>query len=185
MLVPWSRAGFALALFSACLLAADSPRTTDPPAGSPSASGDKDTPSVTAEHSHRVHLGGISVGAGYTHFSRPFYYGWPGYGYYDPFWYPMYSPYFYSPYYFTGFARGPNMGEIKLRTEQRSAEVFLDGAYAGVASDLKNIWLDPGAYDLEVRAPNRQPFNRRIYVLSGKTLRIEAALKPAAGEVKP
>ena len=181
MLVSWSRAGFTLALLATCLTAADPPRPSDPPANTKSASGDT---AITAGKSHRVHVGGISVGAGYSRFAGP-YWGWPGYGFYDPFWYPMYSPYFYSPYSYTGFARGPNMGEIKLRTGQRSAEVFLDGAYAGVASDLKDIWLSPGAYDLEVRAPNHAPFTRRVYVLSGKTLRIQAALKPAAGEVKP
>lgn len=124
----------------------------------------------------RVRLGGVTVGAGYTHFSGPYYYPayyhpWFGSPYYAPFYY-SYAPFFYHPFYGSGFARGPNMGEIKLQTVQKSAEVYLDGAYAGTAGDLKTMWLEPGAYNLEVRADGAS-FQRRVYVLSGKTLRIQ------------
>ena len=175
--------GLPLALLTTCIFAADPPRATDPPAPASSTAPAKDT-AITAGKSHRVHLGGISIGAGYSRYAGPFY-GWPGYGFYNPFWFPMYAPYFYSPYSYTGFTQGPNMGEIKLRSPLPSAEVYLDGAYAGLASDLKNMWLSPGAYELELRAPDRHSFARRVYVLSGKTLRIQATLAPAAGEVKP
>jgi hypothetical protein len=50
---------------------------------------------------------------------------------------------------------------------------MLDGAYAGKAGDLKSMWLDPGAYQFEVRQDSRTAFSRKIYVLSGKTLRID------------
>ena len=36
----------------------------------------------------------------------------------------------------------------------------------------KNLWLEPGAYTLEVKPADRKPFEQRIYVLSGKTLEI-------------
>lgn len=94
-----------------------------------------------------------------------------GYG-----WNPwFYQPFFYHPYYATGFARGPQMGEIQLRAPVKSAEVYLDGAYAGTVGDLKSIWLEPGAYNLEVR-DGRHTFERRVYVLSGKAVRIDAAI---------
>jgi hypothetical protein len=67
------------------------------------------------------------------------------------------------------------MGEVKLQGTQKSAEVFLNGAYAGITGDLKSIWLEPGAYDLEVKA-GHQRFSQRIYVLSGKSLKIRPAL---------
>ena len=135
----------------------------------------------------RVRLGGISVGAGYTRYSG---YYWPAFPYaYYPAWYGFYGwydPFFplYHPGYYRGFSRGLNMGEVRLRTESKDTEVYLDGAYAGRAGDLKSIWLEPGAYTLAVRAPGTD-FSRRIYVLSGKTLRVEAASRPAETEKKP
>jgi len=117
----------------------------------------------------RVHFGGVMVNAGY---SRGF--GWyPGewgfgpYYYYDPLlWTPFYYPGFYN-----GFAYAPGMGNIKLQAVERSAAVYLDGAYAGTCGQLKNIWLQPGIYTLEVREGQRR-LVEKIYVLSGKTLRI-------------
>ena len=116
-----------------------------------------------------IRLAGISVGAGYSHFSGP-YYGypyWSGWGpYYSPFWN------YYSPW-LPGFAQGPGMGQIKLKSDSPRAEVFLDGAYAGTADRLKSMWLEPGAYTLEVKADGRTAYNRRVYILSGKSLRID------------
>ena len=130
----------------------------------------------------RVRLGGIYVGAGYSRYSGyyPYGFGYPYWRYWGPYWSPFwdyYVPMYYPfhPGFYNGFARGPNMGEVKLKAQPRDASVYIDGAYAGVAADLKTIWLEPGAYNLEVKADSRQ-FARRIYVLSGKTLRIDAGL---------
>ncbi len=156
-----------------------------------------DSSAVKVSHPSRIRLAGISVGASYSYFSGPYWggtYACGPYGYHPLFW-NAYGPYcapffdlygagFYHPGYYTGFARGPSMGEVRLRADLKTAEVFLDGAYAGVADNLKSMWLEPGAYNLEVKTQNRAPFGRRIYVLSGKTLRIDAAL-PNAPEVKP
>ncbi len=138
-------------------------------------------------HTH-IRLAGISIEAGYTHFSGPFYpygflplgYGWwPAAYLWDPWWY---GP-FVHPGYFDGFARGPGMGEIELRTAARRAEVYIDGAYAGVASDLKHMWLSPGAYNIALKQDGLS-FEKRVYILSGKSVRITPDLKPEA-EVKP
>lgn len=129
----------------------------------------------------RVRLGGITVGAGYARYSGyyPFY---PYYGYYPAAWSPYYwSPFwnYYAPMYYSAFdpgylrRPGPGMGEVKL-TAPEDAEVYLNGAYAGVADDLKTIWLEPGAYDLEVRPRAGDAYSRRIYVLSGKRVKISA-----------
>jgi hypothetical protein len=134
------------------------------------------------EKPRRVKLGGVLVTAGYTHFTGPYYYPY----YYYPFYYSRfydwawYHPFFH-PGFYTGFAYGPSKGTIRLRTDLEKAQVYLDGAYAGFAGDLKTFWLDPGAYNLEVRAENRSPYHVRVYVPSGKTLRIDADLP----EVKP
>jgi hypothetical protein len=51
------------------------------------------------------------------------------------------------------------------------------------------MWLEPGAYDLSVSSKDHEPFHRRIYVLSGRSLKIAAKLNPQrtteAPEAKP
>jgi hypothetical protein len=170
-LLPRFAVSFAL-LLAGTALAADDPVKDTP---------DKDN---TASSRPRVRLGGISIGAGYSHFSGPGfgyypYYGYGPYGYlYDPFLYGMYL----HPGYVSGFGYGPGMGEVKLKSDDKSAWVFLDGALAGKADRLKTIYLEPGAYNLEVRSGDKR-FGQKIYVLSGKTLRLTAGL--ARSEVRP
>jgi hypothetical protein len=130
----------------------------------------------------RVRLGGVVVHGGYSHFS-----GHRGFGggrfyrpYYRPFYGSFYDPFydgFYHPGYYNGYRQGPRMGQVKLKDAPKGAEVYLDGGYAGVAGDLKNIWLQPGAYNIEVRDGGLS-HAERIYVLSGKTVRIEPELIP-------
>jgi hypothetical protein len=123
-----------------------------------------------------VRLGTISVGAGYGYFSGPgygwggwypppFYAGWWGYPYAYPFYEPFYGPSLY-------WVAQPNLGEVKLQNSAKDAEVYLDNAYAGTASKLKSFWLQPGVYELELRAQGRSPQSKRIYVLTGKTLKV-------------
>jgi hypothetical protein len=115
-----------------------------------------------------VRLGGVDIGFGYTHFSGPyccynpytfetFAYG----GYYGG----WYGPWVYQP--------GPTKGTVKLKNVENAAEIYINQGYAGVAKDLKNIYLDPGAYDLEVRSAGKEPVQKRVYVLSGKTVKLE------------
>jgi PEGA domain len=131
----------------------------------------------------RWHLGTISVGAGYS--SGPYYgpYGYYPYGpyalypgdwVYSSLWDPMWGGY---PYYASGsFAYNNGRGELRLTADPKLAEVYIDGAYAGTADRLKSMWLDPGAYDLTVSAKDRESFHQRVYVLSGKSLKITAKL---------
>lgn len=124
----------------------------------------------------RVRLGGVAVSAGYVHSSGYYpYFGFPYF--YDPL---LFSTFFH-PGFYTGFAYGPNMGEVRLHTTQQSGAVFLDGAYAGEVSKLKHMWLEPGAYNLEIRNDGQPAYERRVYVLSGKTLDLRpAAMNPGA-----
>ncbi len=142
---------------------------------------------TTENHDRKWHLklGTVSLGAGYTHFSSAFYYPYgfyPSDGFYrtwlwDPYWASALS---YPSGYF-GYNDG--RGEVKLildpkTVDLRLAEVYVDNAYAGTADHLKNMWLEPGAYDLSVSSKNHVPFHRRIYVLSGRSLKIPATLNP-------
>jgi hypothetical protein len=142
---------------------------------------------------HKLHfrLGTISVGAAYTHFSggvvSPFYpyafypYGFFSYGaLYSPFFYgPFYGPFYYPPYA-SGLNYSPGKGQVKVSSpgKDKSAEIYIDDAYAGTVHELKSMWLDPGAYDLSVIGADGSSFQKRIYVLSGKTLKIKAVLEP-------
>lgn len=142
----------------------------------------------------RIRFGGLMVNAGYSHFSGgPFFSPFYGFPFRPWMWGPnawnwpmMYDPFFYGPYlhpgFFTGFGRYPAMGEIKLKSGDADAWVYLDGALAGKADKLKNMWLEPGVYNLEVRSGGKR-FAQKVYVLSGKTLRLTA--DPERAEVRP
>jgi hypothetical protein len=121
-----------------------------------------------------VRLGTISIGAGYGYTSGAYWPGgyWAGYypppffgGWYDPWFAPYYAPVYFAPQM--------DKGQVNLQTSDKNAEVYLDGAYAGPASKLKNFWLAPGVYQLEVRAAGQPPQEKRIYVLTGKTLKLK------------
>src|SRR5581483_8992959 len=101
---------------------------------------------------------------GYSSFSGLYPYWGYSRWYYDPF---LFAP-FYAPGYLTGFAYQPNMGAVKLEGAKKDSWVYLNGALAGRSGKLKQMWLEPGAYDLELRDGNRVSA-QRIYVLSGKT----------------
>lgn len=141
-------------------------------------------------HRIRLHLGTVTIGTGYNYASGPsilpmyYSYAYPFWGYYGyaPYWgYPSWSPVFYAyPPYSAWTTPRSDEGHLKLEVEPKSAEVFINNAYAGTVAGLKgSIWLKPGVYDLCVKAPGRMEFRRRIYVLSGKKLKVLARLAPA------
>ncbi|MGA2327418.1 MAG: PEGA domain-containing protein [Bryobacteraceae bacterium] len=94
---------------------------------------------------------------------------------------PAFGPwdYWYGPYFYGAYpvVSHPNAGLVKLDTKVKDAEVFVDGAFAGTAGDLKSMWLRQGAYNLEVRSPGRATYAERIYVVNGKTLRVRPELR--------
>ena len=137
----------------------------------------------------RIRIGGVSVSGGYM--SGPAWWGpgyWGPWGYGPGLWRPWgpawWDPWWYSgwahPGLWNGFAQGPNMGEVRLAaTAPREAMVFLDGAYAGTVAKLKSMWLGPGVYNMEIRDDGGRSWERRIYVLTGKTLDLKPELKEA------
>ena len=98
---------------------------------------------------------GVFVGSGFAPM------GWYGSGYG-----PYYGP--YGAYYGV-----PNVGQVKLDTHVKDAQVFVDGAYAGTAGKLKTMWMRPGTYTIEMRAPGQAQFAEKIYVVAGKTVHVE------------
>jgi hypothetical protein len=121
----------------------------------------------------RMHWGGVMVSGGYLrgYAWYPGPWGYSPYSYYDPM---LWTPFYHAGYY-TGFAYGPGLGNVKLQAGGKTATVYVDGALAGRREQLKDMWLEPGVYYLEVRDGPRR-LTQKIYVLSGKTLRITAAM---------
>ncbi len=107
----------------------------------------------------RVRLGGGFVGGFYSPYEWGF---WPGY-YWGPY---GYYPGYYAAYY------GADLGKIKLNGADKLDRVYIDGAYAGTAGELKSIHLKPGTYNLEVKHGDTSILSQRIYVLSGKTVEV-------------
>ena len=103
----------------------------------------------------------VFVGPRYVPFGG--YGGWYG---------PAYGP--YGPY-----AVGPNAGQVKLETKVKDAQVFVNGAFAGTAGKLKTMWLRPGNYTIELRAPGRARYAEKIYVIAGKRITLNPDLHPA------
>jgi hypothetical protein len=118
---------------------------------------------------------------GYTHGPYyPYYYGYYGYG---PSWYGPYGyAHFWDPYYpywgpWPGLypTSNSNQGQVRLTSEHKKAPVYIEGAYAGVLGDLKTLSLAPGAYDIQIRPEGKAPITQRVYVLTGKTIKIDFA----------
>jgi len=171
--------------------ASAAPSETAPPNDAASHQSQKED---SEKHKLHLRLGGVAVGAGYSHFSGPFYpysypYAYAPYGWYPgdwvsaSLWYPVWGP---SPFYGPGyFSYNQGRGELRLTADPKDARVYIDGGYAGTADKLKTLWLDPGAYDLTVSATGREDFHQRLYVLSGKSLKITARLDVSATKEKP
>jgi hypothetical protein len=169
------------------------------PSGSTKQGSDTGTDATAADQKAsrwpRVRFGGVMVSAGYSHYS-----GYPGwYGPYGPYGYGRYGfayaypwyawdPFFAYPWvhpgFFNGFGYAPGFGEVKLQAADKTALVYIDGALAGSAGKLRNMWLEPGKYSVEVRQGDRA-FAQKVYVLSGKTLSLDTRDMRASAEGRP
>jgi hypothetical protein len=99
--------------------------------------------------------GGFGLGGYYGGFYDPWYYG----GYYDPWYYGGAQPYYPSDDY---------EGRLRLKVKPRSAEVFVDGYFAGVVDEYDGVFqrlrLEPGPHRIEIREVGYEPleFDVRI-----------------------
>jgi hypothetical protein len=110
------------------------------------------------------------------------YYVVPRFGFgYDPFWYgPGWGYYGYSyP------VPSESTGGLRLEITPKTAQVFVDGYYAGVVDDFnghfQHLDLTPGGHRIEVRQPGFQPLTIQTYIQPGHTTDYKAALTPAPG----
>lgn len=104
-----------------------------------------------------------------------------GYFYYDPLYWSYPSGY-WSGYSAYSSSYGYDQGSIKLKIKPASAEVFLDGYFAGQVDDFDGIFqrlrLDYGPHRVEVRAPGYEPLVFEIRAQPGRTITYRGELKP-------
>ena len=121
----------------------------------------------------------VGVGIGFGFWGPPVYpygyWGYPGYGW-GPYGYPYPGPYGY-PYggYYGGYG-GPGyghpLGQVKIKSPEPDAEIYINGSLAGRAHDLKHFYLRPGTYKIEQRFRGDVQ-RQRVYVLANRTVKIE------------
>jgi hypothetical protein len=70
----------------------------------------------------------------------------------------------------------PNIGEVKLDTKVKDAQVFINGAYAGTTHDNKSMHMFPGNYRIEIVEAGQTRYAGKIYVVAGKTLHLHPTL---------
>ncbi len=117
---------------------------------------------------------GVGVGPifpwGYYGYYGPYGYAYPyGWGY--PAYYGPYGPYAYGPYGY-GYGYGRPVGEVQIKSPDSNAQIYINGALAGRAHDLKKIYLKPGTYTIEQRIGNDVQ-KERVYVVANRSLKIE------------
>jgi hypothetical protein len=128
---------------------------------------------------------GFSIGLGLGY---PYSYGSYGYPYYGSYGYGYsyggYYPDGYAGYGYGGYAmpRGgyEAYGGIRIQGAPRNAEVYVDGAYAGIVDDYDGVFqrldLEPGSHEIEIRTAGR-PLTYDVNVTPGQTLTIHANVR--------
>jgi hypothetical protein len=80
-------------------------------------------------------------------------------------WYPpheYWAPRFYFP--------APVTGELKIKTEDKDARVYVDGGYLGIVRKLKTFELRPGNHAIELRdAGGDVLYKQRVAIVPGHT----------------
>lgn len=108
--------------------------------------------------------GGWGWGGGY--WGGPWGWGYPGYYGYG---------YGYTP-------DGRPLGEVKIKSPDSNAQVFINGSFAGQAHDLKRFYLVPGTYNIELRMNNGVQ-KQKVYVLANRSMHLD--FRPGATPPPP
>jgi hypothetical protein len=129
---------------------------------------------------HYNHAPGAVIVAPHRVYGPGFGYGF-GYGY-DPFWNAGFG-YGYGPYVVPADAV---TGGLRLEVTPKTAQVFVDGYYAGVVDDFdghfQHLDLTPGGHAIEVRADGFVPLTFNAYAQPDHTTDFKGTLAPAGAE---
>jgi hypothetical protein len=130
---------------------------------------------------------GLSIGLGFGYpYSYGGYYGYPYYGAYG-YSYGGYYPAGYPGYGYGGYGgygdvvpRGAAYGGIRIQGAPRNAEVYVDGAYAGIVDDYDGVFqrldLEPGSHEIEIRSQGR-PLTYDVNVTPGQTVTLHGNVR--------
>ena len=108
-----------------------------------------------------------------------------GYFYYDPYtWYPpSYYPGYYGSYsagYYDPFFY--DVGELRLIVSPRSADVYVDGYFAGRVDDYDGIFqalkLEAGAHHIQIVAQGYSPLNFDVRIEPDRKITYRGTLRP-------
>jgi len=120
-------------------------------------------------------------GAGYYGYRNGYY----GYRYYDPY---FAGDFYWSNHawqarsYYSGSSYDYDLGKLRLDIDQRDAEVYIDGYYAGVIDDfdgvLQGLRLEPGSYQVQVALPGFAPLEFDVRITPGRTTTYRGSLLP-------
>jgi hypothetical protein len=114
---------------------------------------------------------------GYVVRPRPYY---RGFGF-------AYDPWLWGPGWGFGYPEPYVMpvattGALRLEIKPKTAQVFVDGYYAGVVDDFNghfhHLDLTPGGHRIEVRQPGFQPLVFETYIQLDHTIDYKATLTP-------
>jgi len=106
-----------------------------------------------------------------------------GYFYYDSF----YNSYVFYPrtvvaYYGDSGYYGRPTGSLRLDIEPRDAQVYIDGAYAGLVDDFDGVFqslrLETGQYHVEVVLPGFESMEFDVYIRPGEKTTYRADMLP-------
>jgi hypothetical protein len=126
---------------------------------------------------------GVYGGFGSSFFFDPFLLGGP-FGFYGGSFYSASAPIDVSgdlstPSPFA--ATGPS-GGLRLQMDQKDAQVFVDGYYAGVVDDFdgpfQHVNLRPGPHHVEIRAFGFDPLGFDVYIVERHTTPYRGTLTP-------
>ena len=114
---------------------------------------------------------GRAIGPSYRFYGPAF--GW-GFAY-EPFWYGPVGPYVVPA--------GAVAGGLRMEVTPKTAQVYVDGAYAGIVDDFnghfQHLDLTSGGHHIDVGAPGFQPLSFDTYIQPDHTTDFKAALTPA------
>ena len=140
---------------------------------------------------------GRSGGGGGVYWAAPYYgsIGWGyggGYGWgYPRLWYPFgYGPYWYGPYWYGSYGyRGDYEpgGSVKFDVKPKQTEVFVDGYFAGTASEFGGMFdsldIAPGNHSITLWYQGYRSVTQQIHLQVGRQLKLQYQMERlASGE---
>ena len=110
-----------------------------------------------------------------------------GYGFHGSHGFHRYGGYpYYSSFYDVG---SETYGQIQIKVKPKKAEVFVDGAHAGMVDDFdggsQKLRVYPGKHDIVIWYEGYKTLQMRIFVGAGRTYKVENKLVALAeGDVQ-